>query len=124
MELNLFYLPLPTYIFFLFLFFLPPSLLVLNVTKLNVDLMIRCSFLQPWERHAKTLDSTGQDGLAVPVGLDSPTDDARHLVLETSKRYLELKLFYFPLPYISSLLLFFLLEIFVPYFGIAFMCGR
>ena len=97
---------------------------MLNVTKLNVDLMIRCSFLQPWERHAKTLDSTGQDGLAVPVGLDSPTDDARHLVLETSKRYLELKLFYFPLPYISSLLLFFLLEIFVPYFGIAFMCGR
>lgn len=68
-----------------------------NITKLNVDLMIRCGFLQAQEQHAKTLDNTSQDGCAVPVGLDSPKGDARHLDLEASKRYLELKLFYFSL---------------------------
>lgn len=60
-----------------------------NITKLNVDLMIRCSFLQAQEKHAKTLDNTSQGGCAVPVELDSPKGDARHLVLEASKRYVE-----------------------------------
>ncbi|XP_040366929.1 uncharacterized protein LOC112176958 isoform X4 [Rosa chinensis] len=45
----------------------------------------RGSFLQAPEKHAKTLDGTGQDGRAVPVGLDSPKGDATHPVLEASK---------------------------------------
>ncbi|XP_040366927.1 uncharacterized protein LOC112176958 isoform X2 [Rosa chinensis] len=49
----------------------------------------RGSFLQAPEKHAKTLDGTGQDGRAVPVGLDSPKGDATHPVLEASKSFLQ-----------------------------------
>ncbi|KAL6174798.1 hypothetical protein ACLB2K_051443 [Fragaria x ananassa] len=44
------------------------------------------SYHQAPEKHAKIVDSTGQDGHAVPVRLDSSKGDATHPVLRASKR--------------------------------------
>ncbi|XP_050377957.1 uncharacterized protein LOC126795165 [Argentina anserina] len=49
----------------------------------------RGSSLQAPEKHGKILDSTGLDGRAVPVGLDSSNDDATHPVLKASKSFLQ-----------------------------------
>lgn len=68
----------------------------LNVTKLNFDLMIRCSF-QAQEKLSSPFVNLGEDvtnrlkfklkRLAMrSVGCESPKGDARQLVLEASKR--------------------------------------
>lgn len=100
-ELNSLYLPLLT--LSLFSSFFPYPYFVganCNDTKCWISWG---SYHQAPEKHAKILDSTGQDGHAVPVRLDSSKGDATHPVLRASKRYLELKLLYVALLHISSL---------------------